>query len=621
MKHCFFFFLILVTHLSTISQSHVWKIEPPNWWIDMPQRNLQLMIYGDEIGKRKPVINHESVKIERYSTDNNINYLFLDLKIGDADQAISFEIEFYLEEELIDKITYDLKERTNNKYSDQKLSSSDAIYLINADRFVNGNINNDRIKDLNENKLNRNKYESRHGGDIQGVLSQLNYIEKMGFTAICMSSLLFNDVEENSYLGLSCTDMYNIDPRFGSNELYKKLSFQCREKGVKLFKDVALNHVSNEHWWLSDLPTNKWINNQNDFKVSNKGVESLFDPYMSKSDAYSRTKSWVKEDKPDLNQSNKFLSKYLIQNAVWWVEYAGLSGLRVPYFSHLDKGYFNKWVLEVHKFHPNISIVADGDLYDKSSFGLIQKGNNEEEINDIPVLMDFPLQNSIIKSFHPKKSLDDKKLIFLYENLVNDYLYSDPNSMIVFLDNNVLKRSYSQLGHDLEYWKMAFSYLLVTRGIPQIYYGSEILLSDSLGPGKVSGQNLDFPGGWRSDKVNGFNTDGLTIEQKEAQLFLKKILNWRKGNEVLSNGRLIHFAPSIEDELYCLVRYNKEKMVLLFLNNNMQKKWISLQGYINQIPSRVKSGIAVNVLSEMEIDVKEKQLINKKSFLLVEYFF
>ena len=579
MRFVFIFLLVCCVHISNISQSHVWRVEPPNWWIDMPSSNLQLMIYGDEIGKRKPVINHEGISIKRYSTDNNINYLFIDLIIKNIDKAIAFEIEFYYEEKLIDKIKYNLKEREAVKNSNNKLSSSDVIYLINTDRFVNGDVNNDRKKDLKEKKTNRNKENSRHGGDIQGIINQLNYIEKMGFTSICTNPLLVNDVEVNSYDGYSCTDMYEIDPRFGSNELYKNLSFECSQKGIKLIKDIVLNHVGIEHWWMDDLPARMWMNNQKEFKPSSERAQTIFDPYSSKVDIHDFTKGWVSEKQPDLNQSNKYVSTYLIQNAVWWVEYASLSGLRVPYFSYLDKGFLNKWVLGVQKFHPNLSIVADGKLFDKSCIGLVQKQNHEyeesevpflfkSEPSNIPFLLDYPLQNSIIKSLDPSEKSTQNSLVPLYESLANDYLYSDPNNMIVFLDNNVQNRSFSQLNHDLYAWKMAYSYLLVTRGIPQVYYGSELLLSDSLGPGKVSGQDLDFPGGWKGDKVNGFTNLGLTQQQKEAQFFLKKLINWRKNNPVIHTGKLKHFAPSHEGDLYCVVRYNKEN-----INNRVNKSW------------------------------------------------
>lgn len=628
-----FLLLIFLISISVNSQNHILKVEPPNWWIDMPDNNLQLMIYGDEVGKRRPVIDHEGVIVKRYSSDNNINYLFIDLQIGDLDQALDFNIKFYYEDQLIDEISYSLKERRSvNDLTKSILSSSDVIYLINVDRFVNGDFKNDRIKDLKDDKINRNKEKNRHGGDIQGVLNKLDYIKEMGFTAIAMNPLLTNDVENDSYLGFSCTDMYAIDPRFGSNKLYQNLSFQCQEKGIKLFKDIVLNHISNDHWWLSDLPTKKWLNNENKFKLTNDKLGSLFDTYGSKVDSYNYTSGWVSEDKPDLNQSNKYLSKYLVQNAVWWVEFAGLSGLRVPYFSYLDKGFLNRWILEVQKFHPGLSIVADGKLHNKSSYGLFQKSNSSEEKVDHPVLLkakpsnisfmlDYPLQRSIVNSLGLHENTENYDLSLLYKNLVNDYLYSEPNNMVVFLDDNTLSRSFSQFNHDFDTWKMAYSYLMVTRGIPQIYYGSEVLLSDDLKSGKVTGQDLDFPGGWRSDKVSGFEKNGLTQNQIEAQIFLKKILNWRKGNEVFHDGKLMHFAPTKDHPFYCLVRYNKDKMVLLFLNNDAKKKTIILKKYINEVPSKSKNGIAVDVINGNQIDVNKKQFLEKKSFLLFEYFF
>ena len=626
-------FLLLIISFNNyfISQSHVWKVEPPNWWVNMPDKNLQLMIYGDEIGKRRPVINHESISIKRYSSDNNINYLFLDLIIGDIDEAISFEIQFYYEEDLIDKITYNLKERNSSKSFKNGVSSSDVIYLISADRFNNGDNSNDKNKEFKQKKVNRNNSDGRHGGDLQGVIDNLNYIKDMGFTSICMNPVLENNAENKSYNGFSCTDMYKIDPRYGANKLYKELSNECHKKNLKLIKDLVLNHIGSEHWWMNDIPTKKWFNNHKSIKLSNERVESLNDPYASKRDLYNYKNGWLEDNKPDLNQSNKYLSTYLIQNAIWWVEYADLDGVRVPNFSYVDNKFLNKWSLELQKFYPNINIIADGNVYNKSSIGLMQKNSSEEEIIDIPVLlnskptnisslMDYPLQNAITNSFHENDSKNENKIQFLYESLVDDYLYSDPNKMIVFLDNYNTKRVYSSLNYNLDNWKKALAYLLITRGIPQIYYGSEILLSDRLGPGKITGCDLDFPGGWKSDKVNGFSGKGLNEEQVEAQIFSKKLLNWRLNNKVLHNGKLMHFAPAL-DELYCLVRYNKEKMVLLFLNNDDINKTIDVRSYINDIPLKSKQGIALDFLEDKEMNIKDKINIEKNGFLIIEYFF
>ena len=415
------------------------------------------------------------------------------------------------------------------------------------------------------------------------------------------------------YHGYAITDLYKIDPRMGDNELYKSLSKKANEKGIKLIKDVVLNHIGSKHWWMSDLPSKDWINNYEKYTNTSHVRESLHDPYSVKSDISSFSDGWFVKQMPDLNQRNPILSKYLIQNSLWWIEFAQLSGFRVDTYSYSDREFLNTWNNTIQKEYPGFNIVGEEWTTDKSIIGLWQKPNLDNANSSIVQkykssilsLMDFPLNDAIIKSLQSKEQKWDHKLSILYRNLAQDYLYPNPNNMVTFLDNHDMSRIFCQLNHDLNYWKMAQAFLMTTRGIPQVYYGTEILLSDSIKPGDHGILREDFPGGWSEDKNDAFNSE-ISELQKQAQIFMKILLNWRKNSTTVHNGELKHFAPSYNNEVYTIVRFNKNSLVMLILNNEEEKVNIIPKNYINQIDFETSRLNAKEILTEKLIDINSQ---------------
>ena len=620
-------FLLIIFNLHSYGQDFLFHVEPLNWWVDMKSSKFEILVHGDKVGECDVNISDERIKLIKAINLENPNYIVLGIQILERSKAFSFDIEFSKEGKLFEKYNYQLLKKSKRNIVKDTYNSSDVIYLITPDRFSNGDKKNDIVSPLRENKINRRKPSSRHGGDIKGIINHLDYISDMGFTAIWSTPMLENDMKNLSYHGYAITDLYKIDPRMGTNELYKELSVKAKNKGIKLIKDVVLNHVGSSHWWMEDLPSEDWLNYPNNLKYTTHTRESLHDPYAIKEDIRNFTDGWFTENMPDLNQRNPILARYLVQNSLWWIEYAQLSGFRVDTYSYSNRKFLNFWNNTIQNEYPGFNIVGEEWTTDKSIIGIWQKTVSDKKSNssfinqkfpsNVPSLMDFPLNDAILKSLQPKSQKWDHKLSILYRNMAQDYLYPNPNNMVVFLDNHDMSRIYYQLNHDLDYWKMAHSFLLTTRGIPQIYYGTEVLISDSSKPGDHGVLREDFPGGWDHDKKNAF-TDLLTDKQIESKTFLKNLLNWRKTCSAIHSGGLKHFAPSYENELYAMLRFDKKSIVLLVMNNDTKKKKIIPNNYIKEVNSKLSDKLAVDVLNGKDLNINNSISIDSKSFLLLE---
>ena len=620
-------FLIIIFNFHFYGQDFLFHVEPLNWWVDMNSPKFEILVHGDKVGECDVNISDEKIKLIKTISLENPNYIILGIQILERSKAFSFDIEFSKEGKLFEKYNYQLLKKSKRIIAKDTYNSSDVIYLITPDRFSNGDKKNDIVSALREKKINRRKPSSRHGGDINGIINHLDYISDMGFTAIWSTPMLENNMKNLSYHGYAITDLYKIDPRMGTNELYKELSLKAKEKGIKLIKDVVLNHIGSSHWWMEDLPSEDWLNYPNNLKFTTHTRESLHDPYAIKEDVRNFTDGWFTESMPDLNQRNPILARYLVQNSLWWIEYAQLSGFRVDTYSYSDREFLNFWNNTIQNEYPGFNIVGEEWTTDKSIIGMWQKPITEKKLNssiinqkfpsNVPSLMDFPLNEAILKSLQPKTQKWDHKLSILYRNMAQDYLYPNPKNMVVFLDNHDMSRVYYELNHDLDYWKMAHSFLLTTRGIPQIYYGTEVLISDSSKPGDHGVLREDFPGGWDHDKKNAF-TDLLTEKQIEAKAFLKNLLNWRKTCSAIHSGGLKHFAPSFENELYSILRYDKRSIVLLVMNNDSKKKKIIPNNYFKEVNSKLSNKLAVDIVNGKDLNINNSISINSKSFLLLE---
>jgi neopullulanase len=544
-------------------------VEPLNWWVGMKDPALQLLINGNNVAFTTPVINYSGITIKKISKADSENYLFIDLLIAKNTKPGTIVIDFKKAGKTIYTYNYTLLQREQNTAALKGFNSSDAIYLITPDRFVNGDYGNDVVQGLKENKINRGFEAARHGGDIRGIINSLDYIAAMGFTAIWPTPMLENDMPAYSYHGYAITNHYKVDPRFGTLDEYKELSAKAKQKGIKLIFDGVINHTGSNYWWMNDLPFKDWINYADSSRPTNHRRTVNEDAYASKYDAEIMKKGWFDKMMPDMNGQNPFMANYLIQNSIWWVETLQLGGIRQDTYCYSDKNFSKNWSCRIMNEYPNFSLVGEEWSLNPLITSYWQKGkqNKDGYTSCLTTIMDFPLQDALVKALTEKEANRyEDGMTKIYEALANDFVYADANNILIMADNHDMDRLYTQLNKDAALTQMALTYLLTTRGIPQVYYGTEVLM-DNTGHHKNDGLiRSDFPGGWKNDTANAFTGVGLSAEQLKTQTFLKKILNWRKTAAAVYNGKTLHFAPF--GKVYVYFRYTASQTLMVIMNKN-----------------------------------------------------
>jgi glycosidase len=588
------------------------RLEPPSWWVGMQNPMLQLLIYGDRITELQPHIAYKGVSIERVVRVKNPNYVFINLIIKENTTPVSFDINFKKNGKVVEKRNYQLLPREEGSSKRQGFNGSDVIYLITPDRYVNGNPDNDSKSELQE-IADREDPDGRHGGDIEGIINHLDYIADLGFTAIWTNPVLENNQPRYSYHGYSITDFYKVDARFGSNGDYKKLGDAASKNGIKLIMDMIFNHCGSDHWWMNDLPASDWINSANNYVRTNHRRTTVQDPYACESDHKKFVDGWFVPTMPDLNQRNPLVATYLIQNSIWWIEYAGLAGIRMDTYSYPDMDFMADWTQRIMEEYPNFNIVGEEWSENPALVAYWQRGkaNPNDYTSSLPSLMDFPLQGAIRKGLTEQENGSDG-FIKLYEMLANDFLYADPFNLVIFLDNHDMSRFYTQVREDYGLFKLGLAYVLTMRGIPQIYYGTEILMAnpESRRHGII---RSDFPGGWKTDTVNAFKSEGLTARQQEAKGYLKKLLNWRKNSSVIHNGKLVHYVP--ENGIYVYFRYKNKKKVMVILNKKEEGQQLDIKRF-NEMLEGISKG--KDVISDRILNLNEALYVPSKTALILE---
>ncbi|MEN7343183.1 MAG: glycoside hydrolase family 13 protein [Pseudomonadota bacterium] len=588
----------------------VQRVEPANWWVGMADQRVQVMLYGQTIAGAEVQSTHAGITVGEQHTTNNDNYLFVDLIIspeadtGRAALTITHEDG---REELID---WHLYERVGKPGSG--FDQSDVIYLITPDRFANGDLSNDTIEAFGD-ELDRQAPYGRHGGDIAGIIDRLDYIHDMGFTQIWLNPVIQNRQPQWSYHGYAITDHYQVDARFGNNKTYRELATTAHTKGMGLIMDVVLNHIGHRHWWMDDLPDANWINsNPATPAMTNHRRESLFDPYASASDRSDFTDGWFVPTMPDLNQRHPLLARYLIQNSIWWIETLGLSGLRVDTWPYSDKQFLSDYARALRHEYPNINIAGEEWTHNILITAYWQAGSNRHDsyTSYLPGTIDFALQDSIVRGLTETESWRDG-LVRIYQVLANDFAYADPSKLVTFVDNHDMSRIFTQLNEDLSLYKMANGIVLTTRGIPQLYYGSEILMRN---PGTDSHGIIrsDFPGGWPGDVVNGFTGEGLSPEAKDAKQFLKTLLAWRKDADAIHRGSLTHYAPA--NGVYVYFRSAPEQQAMIIVNKEEQQT-LSLARFADDLAGATT---AIDVISGEQVSLAGELTLPPQSILIYE---
>ena len=601
----FLFTLLFISFLAVgalAQETKIEKLEPMFWWTGMKNQNLQLLVHGENIGKYKPEFSYTGVELKGIQKVENNNYLFIDLLITKKTKPGIFDLTFVNKEGKKLVYQYELKKRKEASSDRKGFDSSDVIYLLMPDRFANGNPENDSVEGLTE-KLDRENYDGRHGGDIQGIINHLDYLQEMGVTALWNTPLLEDNEARGSYHTYAISDFYNIDARYGGNEAYLQLSKECKKRGIKLIKDMVFNHCARAHWWMNDLPQKDWVHVHNKYMNSNHRKSTLQDPYASKADKIQFSNGWFDKSMPDLNQQNELLMTYLIQNSIWWVEYANLDGIRMDTHPYNDPKGMSKWGKALLNEYPHLNIVGETWYKSAADIAYWQKDNlNADGYNsNLPCVMDFQLFFALEKAFLEKQEWENG-MVRLYKSLASDYLYLDKENLLVFSENHDTNRIMSTLKGDIQKFKLMMTFLMTTRGIPQIYSGIEILMEGkkSDGDGKM---RIDFPGGWDGDGRNAFNKVGRTEKENEAFNFLKKLLNWRKNNPVIHTGKLMHYIP--ENNVYVYFRSNENKTVMVVINSGDISQNISLDRFSESLKN---FSTGEDILSEKKYDLSTRKI-------------
>ena len=604
--------ILLFSVLVSVGQNSVIeRIEPPFWWSGMENSNLQLLVYGDNIGNMDVSIKDKSIELVKVIKVENQNYLFLDLFIKPDANAGQYEIEFSSDKKKHIS-EYELLKRNTGSKERKGFDDSDVIYLLMPDRFANGNPENDDVKGMLE-KADRKNHDGRHGGDILGIKNKLDYLNELGVTSVWINPLLENNHSKYSYHGYAITDFYKVDARFGSNEDYKNLVETAHSKNMKIIMDMVFNHCGTGYWWHNDLPSYDWLNQWPEFTRSNYRGGTVTDPYASDFDKDNMIKGWFDVVMADLNQSNPLVANYLIQNSIWWIEYVGLDGIRMDTYPYSYKEFMAEWMQRVLEEYPDFNVIGESWLPDPGlvAYWMDNETNKDGYKSNVTNVFDFPLMYAISAAFNEEDNWNDG-VVKLYDILGQDFLYSDPTKLVVFADNHDGDRLFTKLGEDINKFKMAMAFVLTTRGIPEIYYGTEILMTgyEHHGHGHI---RKDFPGGWSGDKNDAFTTSGRTDKQNEAFNYLKKLLNWRKNKDVIHHGQLKHFIP--ENGIYVYFRYNDNEKVMVVFNNSDKDQTIDYERFTESLDG-FSSGYSV--IDDKNISDLKNIQVNRKSALIIE---
>lgn len=609
----FIFTCLIFSFNLQLSAQSLERVEPEFWWQGMNSNQLQLLVYGPDMGSTTASINHKHVVLKNIHQADSPNYLFLDLVFTPGTEAFSFPIVFKKGGKKVARYTYEMKARRPGSAERKGFDNSDVMYLITPDRFVNGDPSNDEIAGLKEG-INRAEEFGRHGGDLEGIRKNLDYIDDLGFTAIWLNPVLINDQPEWSYHGYAATDYYQVDPRFGSNEEYVQLSREAKEKGIGMIMDIIVNHCGSKHWWMEDQPFQDWINFQADPYVGTiHRKATLLDPYVARSDREQMVKGWFVPAMPDLNQRNKFMSTYLIQNSIWWIEYADLTGIRQDTYSYPFREFMTDWTCAILDEYPNFNIVGEEWVNDPAMVSYWQQGkvNQDGYTSCLPSVMDFPMNDALRKGLVEEKGWTEG-LMRVYEMQAKDYHYADANALVIFPDNHDMSRIYTVVNEDYDLFKMAIAHTLTTRGVPQLYYGTEILMShpvtDSHGAIRA-----DYPGGWSGDEVNAFTGKGLTEKEKEARAFVRKLLQWRKTQKAVQEGSLVHYVP--HDDVYVYFRSLEEQKIMVVFNKNKTPYSLQLDRFKDNMEN-VRTG--KDVLTDETFTLQDSISLTPRSTLILE---
>ena len=611
----FFLFLLLIVFLFKISV-HAVEIYPVNWWTGMKFNQIQLMLYApenDHFNTENVTIDYPGIDVLKKNIFENGKYIILDLKINETAQPGIVNINFPNSTQK--SLQWELKERRKGKGDQfaQGVTSSDFIYLLMPDRFCNGDYSNDRIPGMKDQSLNRDSVFDRHGGDLQGVINHLDYLQSLGVTAIWMTPVIQNDMPNRTEHGYAFTNHYKIEPRLGGEKTYLALSDSIHARGMKLIQDAVYNHLGLYHFLVQDGPSKDWLHQFPEYTQTNYRDQLYFDLYVAPSQKKVLTDGWFTREMPDFNHENPFVANFLIQHAIWCVEKFGVDGWRIDTYIYNNLEFMNRCNKALTDEYPNITMFGETWVH-----GTANQAYFAQNVFDLPFksnlqgVTDFQtLFYGILPAFNENPGWVEGAYR-LYTTLSNDFLYIDPMRNVIMLDNHDLSRIFSSLNEDVDKVKIAFAWLMTCRGIPQMYYGTEVLMSGITWP--VDGLvRKDFPGGWKGDEKNAFTGEGLSDNEKEMLEYVRKLGQFRLHSSALKTGKMMQYIP--KDGLYTYFRYDENQTIICVMNPETVNKSISMDDY----PEMKKDFVsAKNILTGEIIPLEKLNNIPAKTMYIFE---
>ncbi|MCA0238319.1 MAG: cyclomaltodextrinase N-terminal domain-containing protein [Bacteroidetes bacterium] len=624
----FLFFCLALLHISAQNPA-IQRIDPTNWWVGMKNPELQLLVYGKDLKGSAVQISYPGVVIRQVYEVENPNYLFVDLYIAPETQAGTFNLELsktvqvkrgkkMVTETVKTSRAYELKVRDKHP---QNVTSKDLIYLALPDRFSNGDPSNDKFADMADTASDRNNPFLRHGGDLKGIQNHLDYLSDLGITALWLNPVIENNQPQtdeggamrSAYHGYGFTDHYNVDRRLGGNAAYQSLIDAAHARGIKIIQDAVYNHVGINHWFLRDQPMKNWLNQWDTYTNTSYRDDAVFDLlHGSTADFNVQQNGWFVPFLPDLNQHNPFVANYLIQHALWTVEFFGIDGWRVDTYQYNDLDFMNRCNAALLDEYPGMFITAENAVKTVVSQAFFVRNNL-----NIPFKSNCTSPNDFVFYYAINDALNEKldwdkgfnRLCIMFGQ---DMIYENPNLNMTFLDNHDQNRFFSVVGEDMNKYKQGIAILLTQRGVPQLYYGTEVLMKNFKNPSDAEVRR-DFPGGWPGDKENKFTAAGRTAKENEAFNFVKKLAQYRKKSPALQSGQLTQFLP--QDGMYVYFRHTDTQSVMVILNQSDEAKTLDTKRFSERLYGFTKGK---NVLDDTTLNDLKKIAVPAMSVQVIE---
>ena len=602
------------------------RIDPANWFVGMKNTSLQLMVYGENIRQADVTTDYDGVKIDSIVRLDSPNYLLVYLNLEGVKPG---EITLNFKNgKAVKKVKYELKAREKRGEERMGFTNADVLYMLMPDRFADGNPDNNDIKGMNPYKTDRSQPSLRHGGDLEGIRRHLDYFKELGVTALWFTPVLENNSPGGSYHGYATTDYYRVDPRFGTNDEYRRLTDEAHAKGLKIVMDMIFNHCGFEHPWIDDMPSKDWLNtpewlydrkDKTKAEVSRKYMQTTYkltptvDPYASAIDLKETVDGWFVPSMPDLNQRNPHVIRYLIQNSIWWIETVGIDGIRMDTYPYADADAMALWMKTIDEEYPNFNVVGETWVSDPPYTAAWQKDSKISQRNSyLKTVMDFSFHAKINQAKYENTDGSGNGMNRIYENFVYDYLYPNPSSVMAFVENHDTDRFLGN-GRDTTALKQAMAILLTVKRIPQLYYGTEILMNGT--KEKTDGYvRKDFPGGFPGDDHNAFTAGGRTPEENAMFTWLSRLLHWRQGNDVITKGSQTQFIPY--NGVYVIARRYNGRTVMTVVNGTGRTTVFAVRRYAEVIGHNTE---AKDVLTDRTVSLTDDTQLEPRKVMILEF--